>query len=112
MFVVLPRRALSHDELFAHVGLLNSAFMTWYFRTIVPRVGRAFAELKIQHLAQFPLPEAGGWRAAVEPLAAASRILHNQPSGERAHAAQVEIDRLVAGLYPLPAWLANEVSSS
>jgi hypothetical protein len=37
-------------------ALLNSRFMTWYFRTIEPRQGRAFAELKIKHLSVFPLP--------------------------------------------------------
>ena len=32
--------------------------MTWYFRTIEPRQGRVFAELKIKHLVTFPLPTA------------------------------------------------------
>ncbi|MBL8793535.1 MAG: N-6 DNA methylase [Planctomycetia bacterium] len=56
-FLVLPRRpgALSLDGLCA---LLNSSFMTWYFRAIEPRQGRPFAELKIKHLTAFPLPDA------------------------------------------------------
>lgn len=37
-------------------ALLNSQFMTWYFRTIEPRRGRVFAEIKIKHLQVFPLP--------------------------------------------------------
>ena len=37
-------------------ALLNSSFMTWYFRAVEPRQGRAFAELKIKHLVDFPLP--------------------------------------------------------
>jgi hypothetical protein len=37
-------------------ALLNSALMTSYFRTIEPRQGRVFAELKIKHLGIFPLP--------------------------------------------------------
>ena len=54
-FVISPSRtsALDLDGLCA---LLNSKLMTWYFRTIEPREGRAFAELKIKHLEQFPLP--------------------------------------------------------
>lgn len=54
-FLVFPRRpcSLNLDGLCA---LLNSRFLTWYFRTIEPRQGRAFAELKIKHLATFPLP--------------------------------------------------------
>ncbi len=57
-FVVLPARAtaLTDDGLCA---LLNSAFMTWTFRTVEPREGRAFAELKIKHLVDFPLPDEG-----------------------------------------------------
>ena len=54
-FVVFPSKtsALDLDGLCA---LLNSMPMTWYFRTIEPREGRVFAELKIKHLEQFPLP--------------------------------------------------------
>jgi len=54
-FIVFPKQtcALNLDGLCA---LLNSGFMTWYFRTIEPRQGRVFAELKIKHLQAFPLP--------------------------------------------------------
>jgi SAM-dependent methyltransferase len=56
-FLVFPRRpgTLTLDGVCA---LLNSAFMTWYFRAVEPRQGRAFAELKIKHLSAFPLPAA------------------------------------------------------
>lgn len=37
-------------------ALLNSRFITWYFRTVEPRKGRVFAELKIKHISAFPLP--------------------------------------------------------
>ena len=47
-FLVFPKRLpLDLDGLCA---LLNSRFMTGYFRTIEPRRGRVFAELKIKHL--------------------------------------------------------------
>ena len=39
-------------------ALLNSKFMTWYFRLIEPRKGRVFAEVKIKHLRHFPIPRA------------------------------------------------------
>jgi hypothetical protein len=54
-FVVFPQQEclVNLDGLCA---LLNSRLMTWYFRTIEPRRGRVFAELKIKHLATFPLP--------------------------------------------------------
>jgi hypothetical protein len=55
-FVVLPKEPCALD-LFGLCALLNSQFMTWFFRTIEPRRGRLFAELKIKHLCRFPLPE-------------------------------------------------------
>jgi type I restriction-modification system DNA methylase subunit len=54
-FLVLPRRSSSLD-LDGLCALLNSKLMTWYFRTIAPRRGRVFAEIKIKHLNTFPLP--------------------------------------------------------
>ncbi|MBI2807447.1 MAG: N-6 DNA methylase [Planctomycetes bacterium] len=53
-FIVFPKNActLNLDGLCV---LLNSDFMTWYFRTIEPRRGRVFAELKIKHLTTFPI---------------------------------------------------------
>jgi TaqI-like C-terminal specificity domain len=54
-FLVIPKQPCSLD-LDGLCALLNSRFMTWYFRVIEPRQGRAFAELKIKHLSVFPLP--------------------------------------------------------
>lgn len=54
-FLLFPRHAYALD-LDGLCALLNSCFMTAYFRTIEPRRGRAFAELKIKHLRTFPLP--------------------------------------------------------
>lgn len=54
-FIVFPK-ASSSLELDGMCALLNSRFITWYFRTIEPRKGRVFAELKIKHLSVFPLP--------------------------------------------------------
>ena len=56
-FLVFPSHACSLN-LAGLCALLNSNLMTWYFRTIEPRCGRVFAELKIKHLAAFPLPAA------------------------------------------------------
>jgi len=54
-FIVFPNRASALD-LDGLCALLNSEPITRFFRTIEPREGRAFAELKIKHLEQFPLP--------------------------------------------------------
>ena len=54
-FIVFPKKSCSLN-LCGLCALLNSRFMTWYFRTIEPRQGRVFAELKIKHLEVFPLP--------------------------------------------------------
>jgi len=53
LFVLLPKS--SNINLKYVLGLLNSSAMTWYFRAIQPRVGKLFAELKINHLNQFPI---------------------------------------------------------
>ncbi|MFH1747654.1 MAG: TaqI-like C-terminal specificity domain-containing protein [Planctomycetota bacterium] len=55
-FVVLPRGS-SMLDLDGLCALLNSPLITWFFRTIEPRKGRVFAELKIKHLVSFPLPD-------------------------------------------------------
>lgn len=60
---------VSGDYQRAMVALLNSRFMTWYFRAIVPRVGRLFAELKLVHLRDFPLPRASAWQRVERELA-------------------------------------------
>ncbi len=54
-FIIFPRRDSALD-LHGLSALLNSEFITWYFRTIEPREGRVFAEVKIKHLEEFPLP--------------------------------------------------------
>ncbi|MCL4192556.1 MAG: N-6 DNA methylase, partial [Thermoguttaceae bacterium] len=66
-FLVLP----SHPCPLGLPGLasiLNSRLTTSFFRAIEPRVGRAFAELKIKHLRRFPLPAAvlGGSAEAID----------------------------------------------
>ncbi len=54
-FLVFVKQA-SPLDLYGLAALLNSRLLTAYFRTIEPRQGRAFAELKIKHLSVFPLP--------------------------------------------------------
>ena len=89
--------------------------MTWYFRAIEPRRGRVFAELKIKHLAVFPLPEAilqpGACRALNElgenrgPLArqlSAAKAPHDRTVLQgQIDATDRRIDRLVYDLYGL-----------
>ena len=68
-FVVVPRAPMPEAELAAWTALLASAAITWWFRTVQPRTGRLFAELKIQHLVCVPRPEGPAWRRAVPVLA-------------------------------------------
>ncbi len=56
-FIVFPKTKTSLT-LAGVVALLNSNLTTWYLRTIEPRKGRVFAEIKIKHLEIFPLPRA------------------------------------------------------
>ena len=113
-FIVFPKREcdLSLDGLCA---LLNSPFMTWYFRTVEPRQGRVFAELKIKHLVAFPLPAAimehlgcqtlnhlGERRAKLAVQLASAKA----PRDKTVHQARIDatdrrIDRLVYDLYGL-----------
>ena len=44
------------------LALLNSQFATWFFRSINPRTGRLFAELKINHLKDIPMVFLGNAR--------------------------------------------------
>lgn len=92
LFVVLPRAPASAAEQRAVVAVLNSALLTWCFRAQVPRVGRLFAELKIQHLAALPL-------APLDPdsVRRLDRLAAARQRDDRA------IDQVVADLYGLSA---------
>lgn len=71
-FVLVPKND-SGPSLFAVCAILNSPFTTWYFRTIEPREGRAFAEIKIKHLEVLPLPVSLLSGPAAESLAAMAK---------------------------------------
>jgi SAM-dependent methyltransferase len=92
----LPKAALNLDGLGA---LLNSRFMTAYFRTIEPRRGRVFAELKIKHLRTFPLP------AELETCHALNRLGQERAfvaARERAARLDAEIEGVVRASFALP----------
>jgi hypothetical protein len=113
-FVVFPRQPHVLD-LHGLCALLNSTFMTWYFRTIEPRQGRVFAELKIKHLRSFPVPDAdcscsncpeinrlGKLRFALVQQLAATKTEHEKTALQRQIAAtDHQIDQLVYDLYGL-----------
>jgi adenine-specific DNA-methyltransferase len=115
-FVLLPRAGAGSCSLSleALCALLNSRFMTWYFRTIEPRKGRIFAELKIKHLDVFPLPVAVTTPGACDELARlgveraqVALLLQEPPAGTdaalRARAKELDaaIERVVHALYGL-----------
>ncbi len=102
LFVVLPRAAASAASQRALVAVLNSRLLTWCFRAQVPRVGRLFAELKIQHLAALPLPPPARWDAAA--VRALDRLaIRRARAAAPAAAARIDaaIDEAVETLYGL-----------
>jgi len=122
-FVVFPRDgSIGGPDLDAMCALLNSRFMTWYFRTIEPRQGRVFAELKIKHLRDFPLPSAkqdttaasklsdlGAARALwAERLATATTPHAREVARRTADSLDREIDALVCGLVNVKASILYE----
>lgn len=52
---ICPPKSNLHLNLLYILGILNSKFITWFYRTIQPRKGRLFAELKINVLKQLPI---------------------------------------------------------
>lgn len=55
-FLLVPRANVSRHKLVYAAACLNSPLATQFFRLIQPRVGKLFAELKITHLEEIPLP--------------------------------------------------------
>jgi hypothetical protein len=116
MFVLYPIDPSSQLDLRAVVSILNSAPITWYFRTIQPRVGRAFAELKINQIADFPIPSLArlaGFYPQLASLHDALSAITSQgasPKGETSRilvenqrsSLQRQIDDLVAELLEIP----------
>jgi hypothetical protein len=111
-------------DLDALCALLNSRFMTWYFRTIEPRRGRVFAELKIKHLSTFPLPEPsdvgaarrlsqlGAERASLAAKLVAPSCPSNQAVLERrAGHLDDQIEELVRDVFQLGAELQHGLTS-
>jgi hypothetical protein len=66
-FVLRPR--IDEASTRAWLAVLNSTFATTWFRAQVPRVGRAFSEIKIQDLGPLPRPADDAWAAAIPTLA-------------------------------------------
>lgn len=54
-FLCVPKLSIDWNIVFYICAYLNSRFATWYFRTIQPRTGKLFAELKITHLEEIPI---------------------------------------------------------
>lgn len=97
MFVLLAKGEHSEVESKALVALLNSRFMTWYFRAVQPRVGRLFAELKLIHLRDFPMPDPVAWQALAAKLAA----LCDLASKEGAASVAARVDALVESAFEI-----------
>jgi hypothetical protein len=111
-FLVFPKKPCGLD-LDGLSAWLNSSPLTWYFRTIEPRAGRVFAELKIKHLATFPMPRGkrscqalnrlGAQRALVAArLAILTTPRANTALQKRANLLDASIDSKVRELLGLP----------
>jgi Eco57I restriction-modification methylase/TaqI-like C-terminal specificity domain/Type I restriction enzyme R protein N terminus (HSDR_N) len=110
-FILFPKITCSLD-LAGLCAVLNSKIATWYFRTIEPRKGRVFAELKIKHLSVFPIPpcvrDADGCKAlnelARERIALAERAFAAKTPHQRREIVRIcvhldqKIDDLVINL--------------
>jgi hypothetical protein len=55
-FLLVPSVEMSRSRLLYTAAALNSPFATAFFRLIQPRKGKLFAELKITHLEDIPVP--------------------------------------------------------
>ena len=53
VFVCVPKNENMDLKIF--LALLNSRLLTWYYRTVQPRVGKMFAEIKINLINDFPM---------------------------------------------------------
>jgi len=56
VFVCVPKKDSGLSIKYV-LGILNSKFATWFYRTVQPRKGKIFAELKINVLKQIPIKE-------------------------------------------------------
>jgi adenine-specific DNA-methyltransferase len=81
-FVLVPR-ARDEAQALAWLAVLNSSFATAWFRAQVPRVGRAFSEIKIQDLGPLPRPGDDVWRDALPRLAALARAAEDAAAAAR-----------------------------
>lgn len=97
MFVLTPGEDMQERDCRALVAVLNSQLMTWYFRAVQPRAGRLFAELKLVHLRDFPLPTPESWRRHVDELAS----LCEQASAKGTSALAARIDALVESAFEI-----------
>ena len=91
-FILVPREQMPTHRLIYAAAALNSPLATLYFRTIQPRTGKLFAELKITHLEDIPIPFFGDALADEEGL----RVLSaGDDSGNDATALAAFRDRLL-----------------
>jgi hypothetical protein len=112
VFVCIPKSATINLKVF--LVLLNSRLMTWYYQNIQPRVGKMFAEIKINLINEFPIPidipRRSSQRLSVladQMLTAQARLRNatadadRRLQSQRVAAIDGEIDGLVFDLYGL-----------
>lgn len=101
VFVCLPHKQSGIDIKFA-LGILNSKVSTWFYRTIQPRKGKLFAELKINVLKQIPIPEVS-WEKQRPLIDLVDKIIKSKKLDKNTNTSIEEeaINRIVYDLFKL-----------
>jgi hypothetical protein len=109
LFVALPRPSCPVPLEYLE-GFLNSTLATWCFRTIQPRVGRIFAELKLVHLNRLPVPPPSDDGDIARVVRLVGLLRKSGVAG--AQVALRELDHVFAGLARLTAAESRLVSQA
>jgi len=96
LFICIPKEDIDLDYV---AGVLNSNLITWYFRTIQPRVGRLFAELKLVHLNEFPIKSNS--TELMKQIAKLSKTLSQPLTEEKRFDIINELNKAVYKIYDL-----------
>lgn len=101
IFVCLPKRDSNLDMKYV-LGILNSKLSTWFYRTIQPRKGKLFAELKINVLKQIPIKEISEDKQK-HVILLVDKIISMKKENNDSNTTHIEkeIDKIIYSIYEL-----------
>jgi len=101
IFVCLPKGNSNLDMKYV-LGILNSKLATWFYRTIQPRKGKLFAELKINILKQIPIKEISKDKQK-QVISLVDKIISIKKDKNDSNTAHLEkeIDKIIYTIYEL-----------